>query len=74
LNRQSKTYARLAKSGEAPIASEAVRRIDVLFEIERAINGQPPEQRLAVRREESRPLVVDLEILDASAASLALVK
>jgi transposase len=52
----------LAKSGEAPIASEAVRRIDVLFEIERAINGQTPEQRLAVRREKSMPLVVGLEI------------
>jgi transposase len=52
----------LAKSGEAPIASEAVRRIDVLFEIERTINGKTPEQRLAVRREKSRPLVGDLEI------------
>ena len=36
--------------------------IDVLFEIERAINGQTPEQRLTVRREKSRPLVADLEI------------
>jgi transposase len=52
----------LAKSGEAPIASEAVRRIDELFAIERAVNGQGPEQRLAARREKSRPLVVDLEI------------
>jgi transposase len=52
----------LAKSREAPIASEAVRRIDVLFEIERTINGRAPEQRLAVRREKSRPLVADLEI------------
>jgi transposase len=52
----------LAKSGEAPIASEAVRRIDVLFEIERTINGKTPEQRLAIRREKSRPLVGDLEI------------
>jgi transposase len=50
------------KSGEAPIASEAMRRIDVLFEIERTINGQTLEQRLAVRREKSRPLVIDLEI------------
>jgi transposase len=32
-----------AKSGEAPIASEAVRRIDVLFEIERTINSKTPE-------------------------------
>ena len=52
----------LAKSGEAPIASEAVRRIDELFEIERAVNGQTPEQRLAARREKSRPLVADLGI------------
>jgi transposase len=52
----------LAKSGEAPIASEAVRRIDVLFEIERTINGKTPEQRLAVRREKSRSLVGDFEI------------
>jgi hypothetical protein len=39
----------LAKSGEAPIASEAVRRIDVLFEIKRSINGKTPERRLLVR-------------------------
>jgi transposase len=39
-----------------------VRRIDELFAIERAINGNAPEQRLAVRREKSAPLVTDLEI------------
>ena len=48
----------LAKSGEPPIASEAVRRIDILFEIERAINGKTPEQRLAVRREKSGPMPI----------------
>ncbi len=52
----------LAKSGEAPIATEAVRRIDELIEIERTVNGQTPEQRLAARHEKSRPLVIDLEI------------
>jgi transposase len=52
----------LAKTGEAPMAAEAVRRIDELFAIERAINGKVPEQRLAVRREKSAPLVTDLEI------------
>jgi transposase len=45
----------------SPIALEAVQRIDVLFEIERAINGLPAEQRLAVRREQSAPLVAELE-------------
>lgn len=51
----------VAKSGEAPIATEAVRRIDELFEIERAVNGQTPEQPLALRHEKSKQ-IVDLEI------------
>ena len=34
----------------------------MLFEIERSINGKTPEQRLAVRREQSRPLIAELEI------------
>jgi hypothetical protein len=44
----------------SPIAIEVVRRIDALFMIERSINGQSSEERLAVRRAESRPLVDDL--------------
>jgi transposase len=45
----------------SPIAVEGLRRIDALFEIERNINGQPPEQRLALRRELSAPLVESLK-------------
>lgn len=44
----------------SPLAVEAVRRIDALFEIERTINGQPAETRLAVRQETSAPLAADL--------------
>ena len=44
----------------SPIAIEVVRRIDVLFEIERSINGKSPQERLAIRRDLSRPLVDDL--------------
>jgi transposase len=44
----------------SPLALEAVRRIDALFEIERAINGQSADQRKAVRQEQSAPLVADL--------------
>ena len=44
-----------------PLALEAVRRIDALFEIERAINGQNADRRKAVRQELSAPLVADLE-------------
>ena len=45
----------------SPLALEAVRRIDRLFEIERAINGKSADERRAVRQELSRPLVEDLE-------------
>jgi transposase len=45
----------------SPLALEAVRRIDALFEIERGINGQSAEERLAVRRELSAPLIAALE-------------
>ncbi len=43
-----------------PIALEAVQKLDALFEIERAINGRSPAERLAVRREHSAPLMEDL--------------
>ena len=46
----------------SPLALEAVRRIDALFEIERAINGKSVEERRAVREQLSRPLVEDLEV------------
>ena len=56
----------------SPIAIEIVRRIDALFEIERSINGKGVEERLAVRRTLSRPLVDDLHAhMRAQAAKLA---
>src|SRR4030081_1961789 len=45
----------------SPLALEAVRRIDALFEIERSITGQSAAQRRTVRQELSTPLVADLE-------------
>jgi len=51
----------LARLNKAPIAIEAVERIDALFAIEREINGLTPQERLRVRNERSRPLVVALE-------------
>jgi transposase len=55
--------ARRGKKAAAisPIALEAVKRIDALFDIERGINGQSAEQRLRVRKEQSAPLVAALE-------------
>jgi transposase len=51
----------LARISKAPIAIDAVARIDVLFAIEREINGLTPQERQHVRGERSRPLVVALE-------------
>jgi hypothetical protein len=46
---------------KAPLAVEAVRRIDDIFAIERRINGQPAADRQALRQRETKPIVVDLE-------------
>ena len=51
----------LARLKEAPIAIDAIERIDALFAIEREINGMTPDERLRVRNERSRPLVAALE-------------
>ena len=51
----------LASLGRAPLAVEAIRRIDVIFNIERSIKGLTAEQRLAVRRKHVTPQVMALE-------------
>lgn len=45
----------------SPIAFEAVKHIDLLFDIERDINGLAADQRLVARSERSAPLVAELE-------------
>jgi len=51
----------LARIKKAPIAAQAVERIDALFSIEREINGIPPQERLRVRRERSGPLAITFQ-------------
>ncbi len=50
----------LAAISEAPIAAEAVRRIDGLFAIERDTSGLSAGERLAVRRERTAPILAEL--------------
>jgi transposase len=45
----------------SPIALEAVKRIDALFEIERGINGVAAAERLNIRKEQSARLLEALE-------------
>ena len=55
--------ARRGKNAAAisPVALEAVKRIDALFDIERGINGLNIDERLRVRREQSAPLLAAQE-------------
>ena len=52
----------LADVAKAPLAIEAVRRIDAIFAVERDINGLAAEQRRALRQVRVAPLVGALEI------------
>ena len=45
----------------APLAVEAVCRIDTIFDVERTLNGLPVEQRRLGRQERVAPLVTELE-------------
>jgi transposase len=54
-------FFELAELQKAPVAIEAVRRIDELFAIEREINGKTPGERRAVRQDRTKPLTDALE-------------
>jgi len=45
----------------APLAVEAVRRIDAIFDIERTINGMSPTERQEQRQQKAAPIVAELE-------------
>jgi hypothetical protein len=50
----------LAEVARAPLAAEAVRRIDRVFDAERAMNRYPAADRLAHRQSVVATLVADL--------------
>jgi hypothetical protein len=45
----------------SPVALEEVKRIDLLFDIERAINGLSIEKRLRIRQQQSAPVLAALQ-------------
>ena len=55
-------FFEIAKGGSAPIASEALDRIALLYAIEKTIRGRSADERRAVRQEKSKPLVLALKI------------
>jgi len=56
----------------SPIATEAIRRIGELYDIEREVRGRPPDERREVRQARARPLLDGLQAwLQASLAKLS---
>ena len=53
--------ARAHKGPPSPLALEAVRRIDAIFDHERLVNGRPAADRLAYRQACTAPLVKEFE-------------
>ena len=45
----------------APIAKEAVKRIGMLYDVEKEAKGKPPEERVALRQEKAKPVFDELE-------------
>jgi transposase len=57
---------------QSPTASEAIRRIDELYAIEKQVRGSPPEIRLAIRQARARPVIEDLRVwLEATLQTLS---
>ena len=52
----------VAQSSTAPIAQEGLAQIQALYRIEKDLRGQTADQRLAERRERSKPIIDTLEL------------
>ncbi len=51
----------LFEATKSPLAKTALEKIAALYRIEAEIRGQPPDDRLRIRREQSAPLFADLK-------------
>ena len=58
----------ITQSGPAPIAQQAIEYIQQLYAIEKTIRNQPPDKRLAIRQQQSVPILT--EFYDYLATSL----
>ena len=51
----------LHAAGNAPLATEAVRRIALLYEVEHDIKGRPPDERASTRQARVGPVLEELQ-------------
>ncbi len=50
----------LRATGQAPLATEAIRRTGLLYAVEEGIRGKPPDARARVRQERAGPAPVEM--------------
>ena len=59
-------FVDIFQSQQSQIAEEAIKRIALLYKLEKAARGKPPEERVALRQRDAKPVFDDLETwLDA---------
>ncbi len=65
-------FFELHATGQVPLATEAVRRIGLLYTIEQDIRGQPPDERAKQRQARAGPILEGLRTwLDATLARVS---
>ena len=59
-------FVDIFQSQQSQIAEEAIKRIALLYKLEKAARGKPPEERAALRQRDTKPVFDELETwLDA---------
>ena len=59
-------FVDIFQSQQSQIAEEAIKRIALLYKLEKAARGKPPEERVALRQRDAKPVFDELETwLDA---------
>ena len=59
-------FVDIFQSQQSQIAEEAIKRIALLYKVEKAARGKPPEERAALRQRDTKPVFDELETwLDA---------
>lgn len=54
-------FINISQSQGAEIAEEAIRRIRLLYAVEKAVRGKSPAERVALRQSDAKPVFEDLE-------------
>ena len=55
-------FFELYESTQSPVAQKALDRINALYQVEKRINGLPPDERQHYRQHRAKPLLEDLHV------------